>query len=124
MTQLADALADIPLELRIELFESHIKPFGADITQKQTLGGKYIHKYNKNPNPNKYEVLKCDEYLKKKQYEVFISPIPTYVRPESPRPEVNDAHVKPFGGDLGGKMTLGGKPPAFPEKKKKGKKKK
>ena len=27
--------------------------------------------------------------------------------------------MKPFGGDLGGKMTLGGKPPAFPEPKKK-----
>ena len=39
------------------------------------------------------------------------------------RPPVNDAWVKPFGADIKGKMTLGGKPPdTLPEARRKPKK--
>ena len=71
MTQLNDAYADLPVKDRIALFESHLTPFGADKKNKITLGGKYITKYNNNPNP--YDISRADQYLKKRSYEVFIS---------------------------------------------------
>ena len=114
MTQLNDAYADLPVKDRIALFESHIKPFGAHDKRKVTLGGKWITKYNKNPNP--YDTTRADQYLKKKTYEPFISSPNKFPSRKTDSlydqtPEVNDNHIKPFGGDIPQRQSLGGKSP-------------
>ena len=102
MTQLNDALADIPLEDRIKLFESHIKPFGAGM-QKVIFGKRYDEKYNNYPVCTKYNPDKSLEYLRAKQYSAAINKSLHLWRKEennpSVRPEPNHDWIKPFGGD-------------------------
>merc|ERR1719263_1305272 len=102
MTQLNDAFADLPVKDRIALFESHIKPFGADKKNKIIFGGKWITKYNKNPNP--YDTTRADQYLKKRPYEAFISSPNKFPSRKTESlydhtPSVNDSWMKPFGQD-------------------------
>ena len=66
MTQLNDALADIPLADRIALFESHLKPFGAQIKQRFIFGKRPEEKYNSFPVCTKYDPWKSWEYVQPK----------------------------------------------------------
>ena len=125
MTQLNDALADIPLVMRERLFESHIKKFGADNHQKIDFGYKYDFKVNKFPHALYY----CAEKPKTKTFEAFISEPSNLSKKTlsmfSRRPDVNDGGIKPFGAS-----GLGWTPPPEPKinlngsNKKKTKKKK
>ena len=70
MSQLNDAYADLSVEDRILLFESHLKPFGAEIHNRMVFGKKYEIKYPDLPNPLKYEVNKAKDYFRYRSYVV------------------------------------------------------
>ena len=110
-------------------YDEHLKDFGADDTRKMTLGGKYKWKPNDNPPPGLYEADKAADATRSKSPSTkFHKLLIPNKRDADPTPEPYDGHIKPFGADLGNKMTLGGKydfkvndvpPPGYysPEKK-------
>ena len=88
MVSLSDDLADFPIEVREKLFESHVKPFGAHITDRKVFGKKYETKYPDLPNPYKYEKDKAKDKLGPRTRKALIQePLKLYEKPKSPRPE-------------------------------------
>lgn len=61
MTQLSDAYADLPLKDRIALTEGHIKPFGAQVTNRMPCVGRRELKGPALPHPHKYEAAKVKD---------------------------------------------------------------
>ena len=116
------------LKDRIALFESHIKPFGADIHTRIMFGKKHEFKVNSVPHCLKYDPERSLNYLRPH--------IPTYdieksigynlycKAKENPsiRPEPNDNWMKPFGTSAQGVNRIGPENPmdlfAHPHEKK------
>lgn len=52
-----------PKETGPEVYDGHLKPFGAD-AGKITLGGKYKTEINSNPPPGAYDIERADSVVK------------------------------------------------------------
>ena len=105
MVSLSDDLADFPIEVRQKLFESHIKPFGANVHDRKVFGKKYETRYPDLPNPYKYEKDKAKDYLKPKAPKAIIKkPLKLYEKPKEERPEYYDgANTSTFDQSRGSK---------------------
>ena len=51
-TNFTDSLVETP---SVGQYDRHIRPFGSDLHQRMTLGGKYTWKADDNPPPGSYE---------------------------------------------------------------------
>ena len=100
MSSLSDSLADFPLEIRQKLFESHVKPFGADVHHRMHLGKKAEDPIEHKPGPCDYNKHDARDILGPKSRTATIKKdLKLYQRPPSPKPEYYDAH-KPFGSEI------------------------
>ena len=92
MTQLSDAFADLPIKERIALTEGHIKPFGAQITNRVVCVGRREAKQQDLPHPYKYDAFKAkDKNGARVRSAMITEPLNLYKKQPSQRPEVNDA---------------------------------
>jgi len=124
MAQLNDAYADIPIADRIAMFESHIKPFGADNHQRIDFGYKYEPKPPKKMSVINPHIAK-DRLRAKVPAADIREPLNLYNKMKqnpSVRPEYNDTYMKPFAASAKGVTNHDlqhspGKPTPSPQRK-------
>jgi len=83
------------------------------MSKKFQYPDKFNTKVPDGPPVGGYDIEKADKITKPEPKAALIKePLNLYTKPESVRPEATDAHAKPFGADVKGKVTMGSKFPA------------
>ena len=93
-------------------YDGHLKPFGADINTKVTMGNKYKFVPKEGPAPGQYNADAADSQTKPKtRYATIKEDVSPYRRPkeQSPDPGQYDAHLTPFAADINTNVTMGNK---------------